>query len=934
VAQPKLTPTSNVKVRPRILGDVNNLSREAIEALPVGPYQAWLGTVGLAVAVGIAYFIAARFGLALRANTGTSVFWPAAGISVGALIVWGPTARVPVSAGVVVAAAVSNLMIGRNAWLAVAFGFVNAGQALLATGLIERWLKRSLNFGDVSNVLGFLVASTIGSAVAAIGATIAVGLIESTGSLFTVWRVWFASCLLGIVTVAPLVVGIAEAGCQRPARRELLEGAVAVAMLVALSVLAISLPQGPWSTALPVGLVFPVLLWVALRCRPAFSAAAGFVVALTVVWSLTFGIGHFGDASVALADRMLAAQTIVLTTAVLTLVVAALFADKRRSEAALHKSNERLQLALEGAELGAFSADLATGRFECDAQTAQSHGHDVPPMTIKESRRFVHSDDRVRIDAALTEAKRRGGRWNAEYRVLPPPGHPHAGETRWIAVDSSIVRDPRGTPVELLGVTRDITECKRAKQAFALAARTGLIGTYAYDAGYDTDIEKVQISPGCAAIHGLPEGTSEITRKEWLARVHPEDVERLQVLRNQAFHQRRREYSADYRIVRAGEVRWIELRVFISYNSDGHPQRVIGVNIDVTDRKRSEALLSESKDRLAERNLQLALAGRAVRVGSYTYEVNTGKMQISEGYAAIHDLPEGTTETSYSEWQARVHPEDLVRAEECRNQAFGGGQKEDNAEYRIVLSTGEIRWIERRGSISYGEDGRPERIVGVNIDITERKQAEEHRNILNAELDHRVKNVLATVCAIIFQSQRTNVSAADFVASVERRIKSLASTHDLMRYGRWRGVSLAEIIRREFAPYTTGNTQISGPSITLKPEAAQATAMVLHELATNAAKYGALSNHSGRVSVWWFWMPNGIAHHWLAIEWQETDGPPVSAPSACGYGTSIIRELIPHELGGTVDLAFAPGGVRCRLQVPADWISSSAREPGAMRETV
>jgi len=147
------------------------------------------------------------------------------------------------------------------------------------------------------------------------------------------------------------------------------------------------------------------------------------------------------------------------------------------------------------------------------------------------------------------------------------------------------------------------------------------------------------------------------------------------------------------------------------------------------------------------------------------------------------------------------------------------------------------------------------------------------------------------------------------------------------------GVSLSEIIRREFAPYTTGNTEISGPSITLKPEAAQATAMVLHELATNAAKYGALSNHSGRVSVRWFWLPNGVAHHRLAVEWQEIGGPPVSTPSASGYGTSIIRELIPYELGGTVDLAFAAGGVRCRLEVPAHCVSSDRRSKSSSAST-
>ena len=449
-------------------------------------YQSWLGAVGLAVAIGVAYFMAAWLGLALRANTGTSVFWPAAGISVGALIVWGPRARLPVAAGVLVATAVSNLMIGRNGWLAVAFGVVNAGQALLTTTLIERWFGRSFKLGDVPQVLGFLVASAIGSAVGATGATIAVGLIQSTASPFIVWRVWFASCLLGMVTVAPLLVGIAEAVRHLPSRRELIEGAVGVVMLAALSAFVISLPQGPWSTALPVAVVFPVLLWIAVRCRPVFAAAAAFVVALAVIWSITFSVGHFGDASIPLADRILAAQTVVLAGALLTLVLAALFAERRRSEVVLKQSERRLQLALDGAELGAFSADLATGRFECDARAALIHGHNVQPTTIRESRRFVHPQDRIRIDAALAEAQRTGGIWNAEYRVEHPAGHPHAGETRWVAVEGSIVRDSHGTAVGLLGVTRDITERKRTEQALAernlqlaMAGKSARVGSFA-----------------------------------------------------------------------------------------------------------------------------------------------------------------------------------------------------------------------------------------------------------------------------------------------------------------------------------------------------------------------------------------------------------------------------------------------------------------------
>ncbi len=338
---------------------------------------------------------------------------------------------------------------------------------------------------------------------------------------------------------------------------------------------------------------------------------------------------------------------------------------------------------------------------------------------------------------------------------------------------------------------------------------------------------------------------------------------------------------------------------------------------------------------LAERNTQLALAGQAALVGSYAYESDLERMTVSEGYAAIHGLPEGTTETSRSEWRARVHPDDLERMEGFRERAFGDKQHVYNVEYRIVRPSGEVRWIESRSFITYDNEGQPRRVVGINIDITERKRTEERQRVLVGELDHRVKNVLATVIAIITQTQEASSSQTDFVNALNRRINSLARTHALLSESSWRGAPLAEIVRREFAPYTTGNVEVGGPGITLKAEATQAVATVLHELTTNAAKHGAFSNRTGRVSVQWCWLQNGS--RLLLIEWQETGGPPVLVPSRSGYGTSIIRELIPFELGGKVELVFASEGIRCRLEIPGDWISRGAilgRKPGALDETV
>jgi PAS domain S-box-containing protein len=349
----------------------------------------------------------------------------------------------------------------------------------------------------------------------------------------------------------------------------------------------------------------------------------------------------------------------------------------------------------------------------------------------------------------------------------------------------------------------------------------------------------------------------------------------------------------------------------------------------ITKTRRDIREREEAEWALVERNAQLGLAGRAALVGSYTYDVNKRLMQVSEGYAAIHGLPEGTTETSYGEWRTRVHPDDLERAEGLREQAFADRRKEDNAEYRIVLSTGEVRWIERRGSISYGKDGRPERIVGVNIDITERKQAEQYQRALNAELDHRVKNVLATVSAIIGQAQEASRSPVDCVAALNRRIRSLAGTHELLSRSHWRGVPLADIIRRELEPYATTNTDIGGPGVMLKADATQAVAKVMHELTTNAAKYGAFSNRTGRVSVQWKWLTNGSGDR-LIIQWQEAGGPPVLAPNQSGYGTSIIRDLIPFELGGKVELVFALKGIRCQLEIPADWVNRDKQTTGEL----
>jgi two-component sensor histidine kinase len=161
----------------------------------------------------------------------------------------------------------------------------------------------------------------------------------------------------------------------------------------------------------------------------------------------------------------------------------------------------------------------------------------------------------------------------------------------------------------------------------------------------------------------------------------------------------------------------------------------------------------------------------------------------------------------------------------------------------------------------------------------------------------------------------------EFTDALKRRIQSMANTHALLSRTRWQGASLAELVDGELAPWATDRSlTLEGPQVFLAAEATQATAMVLHELATNAAKYGALCAEAGHVSVRWHCASNSRASTALFLEWQETGGPSVVVPTRSGYGTSVICDLIPYELGGAVDLTFAPTGVGCRIVVPAKWI--------------
>src|SRR5436190_9370347 len=616
------------------------------------PTWSSMSSNALAVVVGSIYIPAANVSLALLTPDGVAVFWPAAGVAAGTLIALGPRARWAVVAGTIAATIVANLLGDRNILSSIVFALCNAGEALLTAGMIERFFGSPFNLDRLRHVLGLLGAAMVATAVSGIGGTIGFALFhDATASMFVTWQNWFASDALGIITMAPLMIGLASIAREPLAPSETMEGLIALASLIVMSVIVIALPQRPWTTVVPIALLFPVLLWVAARCAPFFAAAAAFIVTLAIVGTTTIGIGHFGDTGLPMTERVVAARAGILAVALCAYVLAALFAERRQHEVALAESEARVQAALTAGAVTTFVWDVGAGSSQRSANAAQILGFD--PRETFNSINFlsrVHADDRERFRAVVRGVK---------------PEHPA--------------------------------------------------------------------------------------------------------------------YSVIFRFE--------------------HPD------------------------------------GREV-------------------------------------------------------------------------------WLEEIAKAEFDGVGRLIRLQGLTLDVTARKQSEDQQIRLIAELDHRVKNLLARVAVLGKDMRQGSGSFDEYIQAFDRRIQSMADAHALLSKNRWRGADLAELVRCQLVPCATDvNTTIDGPNVTLTVAATQALAMVLHELVTNAAKYGALSTPHGRVNVSWSRRPSDDADR-LSIEWREIGGPATAVSPDCKYGVSVIRDLIPRELGGSVDLAFASRGVHCKIEVP------------------
>jgi two-component sensor histidine kinase len=310
----------------------------------------------------------------------------------------------------------------------------------------------------------------------------------------------------------------------------------------------------------------------------------------------------------------------------------------------------------------------------------------------------------------------------------------------------------------------------------------------------------------------------------------------------------------------------------------------------------------------------------AGQVMAFEWNAITGITRRDNATQILGFEPGGKVTSPPSDFLKQVHIDDRERFEACIRE-LRPNSPSIAVTFRLARPDGRTVWLEETAKGEFDATGRLLRVKGLTRDVTERKELEDHKNLLIGELDHRAKNLLSTVLVIVSHAQATSSSMAEFVIALDGRIRSLARTHELLSARSWKGLRLSELVHRELAPFATANnTRIEGSDEILTAEAGQAIAMVLHELATNAAKYGALSGKDGHVSVRWSRVQNRETENILCIHWEENDGPIVLPPTRTGYGTIVIRDLISYELGGTVDLVHTRNGVRCKIEIPTHWL--------------
>lgn len=576
-----------------------------------------------------------------------------------------------------------------------------------------------------------------------------------------------------------------------------------------------------------------------------------------------------------------------------------------RAEAALRESEEHLDYLVDINPQTLWSADPEGHVRQVNRQNLAQL---VPEETVGMGWvRSVHPDDLPHTIEAWQHAIRTGEPYDVQHRVC------FYGEVyRWMRSRASPRRDESGRIIRWYGNSEDIHDRKLAEQALRESeTRFRNMAEHAPVTIWMTD------PSGCLTyVNGRWSDLSGQTEAEalgagWLDATHPDDLTRVKAV-FAAANAEREPFEVEYRFRAAdGTYHWAIDTAAPRFDDGGRFLGHVGSMTDITERKLVEEAIRRREKNL--RNLANTVPAFVWFAGpdSSVHYLNNRWYEYT-GQTPEQALPHG--------WLDAIHPDDRERTAEAWASACAEGMLYE-MENRYRRSDGLYRWyLSRAEPVRDETTGQILRWFGAGIDVDDQKRIEERQNLLIHELNHRVKNTLATVQSIAAQTLRNVPDPEHAKEAFEGRLIALSRAHDVLTRENWEGANLDEIVAQAIEPYRSygeSRLHLGGPFVRLSPRMALALAMAFQELATNAVKYGALSNATGEIWITWE-VECGASPCVLRLRWEESGGPPVTPPTRRGFGTRLIERSLGPDLGGTIRVDFAPTGLVCTVAAPFD----------------
>ncbi len=451
-----------------------------------------------------------------------------------------------------------------------------------------------------------------------------------------------------------------------------------------------------------------------------------------------------------------------------------------------------------------------------------------------------------------------------------------------------------------------------ANERYRLALEAADIGTF------DLDLTTGELvwDDRCRELFGLRRGEPISYEGAFLANLHPDDRDRVhaaveEVLRGAPGST----FEVDYRTVGGADrqLRWVAANGRLIHQG-GRAVRFIGAVRDITRKRQAEIALREAEERYR-------LALRATKDIVWDWDFADDRVRWNEALTDAFGYDMSDVEPTGTWWIDHIHPEDRERISHDIHAVIDGSGERWSGEYRFRRADGSYAFVHDRGFVSRDASGRALRMIGAMLDLTERKKADEQQNLLLGELQHRVKNTLAMVQAIASQTFRGSASPQAREAFTARVI-ALSHANDVLTNAGWAAAPVRDIVKGATIPHCAGPERfdISGPAIEIAARAALSLTLALHELCTNASKYGALSNDEGRVEIAWDVAKDGQ----FRLRWAEQGGPPVLKPIHSGFGTKLIERSLGPQLGGEVRTDFKPDGLVCTFEIPLATVQDQA----------